>query len=305
LLESGTNRCLGPLRRGEIWHDERHQTGSLAAPLDTWVTELKHPTTTDIRGQFIFLGTGTSVGVPSLGCGCSVCKSDNPRNNRTRCAVILGLPEGNLLVDTPPDLRIQLLREGIGIVHSVLFTHEHADHLFGLDDLRLFPFYLGHPIPLYCEPTVEHRIKLAFDYAFAQEKTTHIGAAPQLDIREISTEPFQALGQEVIPFRLHHGPRFEVLGFRFGDIAYCTDTNDIPEESRQKLQGLDVLILDALRHKPHMTHFGLAEAVRVAEEIGAKRTIFTHMSHDLEHEQTNRDLPDGMQLAYDGMRLQL
>lgn len=261
--------------------------------------------TADFRGQLIVLGTGTSVGVPALGCGCSVCQGGDPRNQRTRCSIILGLPEGNLLVDTPPDLRTQLLRERIGLVHSVLFTHEHADHLFGLDDLRLFPFYLGHPVPLYCEPLVEDRIRKSFDYAFPSVEPTHRGAIPQLKIHLIGIEPFSVLGSRVLPIRLKHGPRFEVLGFRFGNVAYCTDTNEIPEESWDRLRNLDVLILDALRPKPHVTHFGLDEAIQVAQRIGARRTYFTHMSHELDYHPTNAMLPDGMELAYDGLRIPL
>ncbi len=253
----------------------------------------------------ILLGTGTSVGVPAIGCGCAVCTSDNPRNNRTRCAAILGLPEGNLLIDTPPDLRHQLLREGIGVVHAVLFTHEHADHIFGLDDLRLFPFYLGHPVPLYCEERVEQRIRHSFDYAFSNIEPTHAGAAPQLAFRRITCEPFDLLGQRIAPFRLLHGPRYEVLGFRFGNVAYCTDTNGIPPESMQQLEGLDVLILDALRSRPHVTHFSLDEAIAVAEQLKPKRTFFTHTSHELEYATTNSALPDGMELAYDGQRIRL
>ncbi len=259
----------------------------------------------DISGQLVVLGTGTSVGVPTIGCGCPVCTSSNPRNRRTRCGLALGLPEGNLLVDTPPDLRQQLLREGIGIAHAVLYTHEHADHLFGLDDLRLFPFYLGHPVPLYCEETVEHRIRTSFDYAFIDRQQTHAGAVPQLTFERIDTTPFVLLGQRVIPIRLHHGPRFEVLGFRFGNVAYCTDTNGIPDESWPLLEGLDVLILDALRTKPHVTHFSLDEAVAVAERLRPKETYFTHVSHELDYDQTNKKLPTGMQLAYDGQRISL
>jgi phosphoribosyl 1,2-cyclic phosphate phosphodiesterase len=259
----------------------------------------------DIRGQLVFLGTGTSVGVPMIGCGCEVCTSSNPRNNRTRCALALGLPEGNLLIDTPPDLRFQLLREGLGIVHAVLYTHEHADHLFGLDDLRLFPFFLGHPVPLYCEASVEDRIRRSFDYAFADIEHTHQGAAPQLVFRRIGLEPFEVLGARVMPIRLSHGPRFSVLGFRIGNIAYCTDTNGIPEESWPLLSGLDVLILDALRHRPHVTHFSLDEAVSVVERVRPKRAYFTHMSHELDHDATNAALPAGMELAYDGLRIPL
>ena len=258
-----------------------------------------------IDGELIFLGTGTSTGVPAIGCQCAVCTSDNIRNRRTRCSVILGAPEGNLLVDTPPDLRFQLLREDIGIVHSVLFTHEHADHIFGLDDLRLFQFYLGHPVPLLCEEAVEQRIRQSFDYAFMDRKPTHPGAIPQLAFQRIDLEPLEVLGLPVLPIRLQHGPRFEVLGFRFGNVAYCTDTNQIPPESMQRLEGLDVLILDALRRRPHQTHFGLDEAVAVAQQLKPKRTLFTHVSHDLDYEQTNASLPPSIELAYDGMRIPL
>ncbi len=261
--------------------------------------------TIDIRGQFILLGTGTSVGVPSIGCPCDVCQSADPRDKRTRASAIVGLPEGNLLIDTPPDLRFQLLREQIGIVHAVLFTHEHADHLFGLDDLRLFPFYLGHSVPLYCEQLVEQRIRQSFDYAFADVAHTHQGAVPQLEFRTITTVPFDVLGGRVIPIRLQHGPRFEVLGFRIGNLAYCTDCNAIPPESMALLEGLDVLILDALRPRPHVTHFSLVEAIEISRQLSPRRTIFTHMSHDLPHAATNASLPAGMELGYDGMRIPL
>lgn len=261
--------------------------------------------TTDIRGKMILLGTGTSVGVPMVGCGCPVCLSDNARNKRTRCSVILGLPQGNLLIDTSPDVREQLLREQVGIVHAVLYTHEHADHVFGLDDLRMMQFYLGGPVPLYCEPTVEDRIRKSFDYAFSEEAKTHAGATPQLAFHRIGLDPFDVLGQRVTPIRMHHGRRFEVLGFRFGNVAYCTDTNYIPPESMAKLTGLDVLIIDALRPRGHATHYSLEEAVKIAEQLQPRQTYFTHMSHELEHEATNAALPLNMQLAYDGMQIDL
>ncbi len=261
--------------------------------------------TTDIRGELILLGTGTSVGVPTIGCGCSVCLSDAPKNHRTRCSLLLGLPEGNLLVDTSPDMRAQLLRERVGLVHAVLYTHEHADHLLGLDDVRLFPFRLGHAVPLYCEPPVRRRIERTFDYAFSTAAPTHAGAAPQITLREISTEPFELLGQRIVPIRLLHGPRFQVLGFRFGDIAYCTDTNAIPPESWPLLEGLDTLILDALRPRPHVSHFSLDEAGDGARRLRPRQTLFTHISHELDHAATNASLPAGMALAYDGQRLRL
>ena len=261
--------------------------------------------TTDIRGQMILLGTGTSVGVPAIGCGCDVCRSTNPRNKRTRCSVILGLPEGNVLIDTSPDVRHQLLREEVGIVHAVLYTHEHADHVFGLDDLRLMQFYLGGPVPLYCEPPVEARIRKSYDYAFASATDLHKGAVPQLTFQRIGLEPFELLGARVTPIRLKHGKRFEVLGFRIGNVAYCTDANAIPAESMERLQDLDVLVLDALRPRGHATHFSLEEAVEVARALAPRQTYFTHMSHELEHEATNEELPPGMALAYDGMRIAL
>jgi phosphoribosyl 1,2-cyclic phosphate phosphodiesterase len=261
--------------------------------------------TTDIRGQMIVLGTGTSVGVPMIGCGCEVCQSANPRNRRTRCSVVLGLPDGNLLVDTSPDVRQQLLREQIGIVHAVLYTHEHADHVFGLDDLRLMQFQLGGPVPLYCERTVEDRIRKSYDYAFAPAEQLHPGAVPQLAFRRIGLDPFEALGAPIIPIRLKHGKRFEVLGFRFGNIAYCTDANAIPAESIERLQGLDVLLLDALRPRGHATHFSLEEAIEVARHLAPRQTYFTHMSHELEHEATNAALPSRMALAFDGLRIPL
>jgi phosphoribosyl 1,2-cyclic phosphate phosphodiesterase len=261
--------------------------------------------TIHLPGEMILLGTGTSVGVPTIGCGCPVCTSADLRNCRTRCAAVLGLPGGNLLIDTPPDLRFQMLREGLGVVHAVLYTHEHADHMFGLDDLRIIPFFLGHPLPLYCEALVEERIRTAFDYAFTDREPTHEGAVPQLTFHRIDTRPFQVLGADVVPIRLQHGPRFQVLGFRFGNVAYCTDVSEIPAESWPLLEGLDTLVLDALRLRPHPTHLCLDEAVAVAQRLKPRQTLFTHVGHDLDFETTNARLPPGMALAYDGQRVQL
>ncbi len=263
------------------------------------------PATTRVEGELVFLGTGTSMGVPVIGCDCPTCTSEDARNRRTRCGVVVGLPEGNLLVDTPTELRMQLVRERIGIIHAVLFTHDHADHIFGLDDLRLFPYYLGRRLSLYTEPLVEQRIRKSFDYAFEQRAQQYAaGGVPQLDFVTIGEDPFEVLGARVIPVRLKHG-RFDVLGFRFGNVAYCTDTNSISPDNMAKLQDLDVLIIDALRSAPHPTHFSLEEAVALAEELSPGRTVFTHMSHDLEHVSTNASLPAGMELAYDGMRIPL
>lgn len=263
------------------------------------------PISTDITGQMILLGTGTSVGVPMIGCGCPVCRSDNPKNRRTRASAVLGLPAGNLLIDTSPDMRGQLLREDIGVVHAVLYTHEHADHIFGLDDLRLMQFYLGGAVPLFCEERVEQRIRKSYDYAFAEPHSAHAGAVPQLTFHRITTEPFEVLGTQITPIRLKHGSRMDVLGFRIGNVAYCTDVNAIPPESMALLTGLDCLILDALRPSGHATHFSLQEAIVVSRQLTPRQTYFTHMSHELEHEATNAQLPEGMALAYDGQRIAL
>ncbi|MDG2469393.1 MAG: MBL fold metallo-hydrolase [Pirellulaceae bacterium] len=266
----------------------------------------KQPVTRDISGKMILLGTGTSVGVPALGCGCDVCQSDHPRNNRTRCATILGLPQGNLLIDTPPDLRHQLLREKIGILHAVAYTHEHADHVLGMDDLRLFQFYLGHPVPVFCEDSVEQHLRATFSYAFQEIEQTHRGAVPAIDFHTIEPgNELEILGAKVLPIRLEHGPRFEVLGFRIGKVAYCTDTNRIPEASLSLLEGLDVLILDALRPDPHPTHLCLSQAIQLAQDLKAKRTIFTHCSCKMDYEIINQLVPSGMEMGYDGLELTL
>ena len=256
--------------------------------------------------EVILLGTGTSVGVPALGCDCAVCTSANPKNNRTRCSVAIRTANGTILIDTAPDMRTQLLREKIPLVHAVVYTHEHADHLFGLDDLRLFPFRLGTPVPLFCEQSVEARIRKSYDYAFSDRQETHRGATPRLEFENINeVDPFKVLDVEFQPLRLSHGPHFEVLGFRIGNFAYCTDTNFIPEESLALLSGVETFVIDALRLKPHPTHFCVEEACEIAERIQAKKTFLTHICHDLEHEATNASLPQGIELAYDGLRLEI
>jgi phosphoribosyl 1,2-cyclic phosphate phosphodiesterase len=270
------------------------------------VTVAKTPAGIDIRGEMILLGTGTSVGIPTIGCGCPVCQSSDPHNKRTRCSTVLGLPDGNLLIDTPPDLRTQLLRENIGIVHAVAYTHEHADHIFGMDDLRIFQHYLGRAVPVYCSESVEVSLRRCFPYAFSDEPPTHKGARPQLEFHRLEpNQPRELLGSRVLPLRLEHGPRFQVLGFRIGNVAYCTDTNLVPPESLSLLEGLDVLVLDALRPTPHATHFSLEEAVEVARHLQAKQTYFTHISCRMDHSETNSRLPAHIQLAYDGLRIPL
>jgi|SRR5580765_3813587 len=238
-----------------------------------------------------------------VGCDCAVCTSPDPRNQRYRCAVLIGTPEGNLLIDTPPELRLQLIRARVPIIHAVLYTHYHADHLFGLDDIRPIPHRLGGPVPLYCADEVQEVIRKAFSYAFPQAGEKAYGYVPQLTFHPITEQPFQVLGQEIIPIPLRHA-HFDVFGFRIGDVAYCTDVNVIPEESWPLLEGLDVLVLDALRFRPHPAHLSLNEALAVIERLKPKRALLTHMSHDIEHEAVSRQLPTGVELAYDGLRFE-
>lgn len=250
---------------------------------------------------FTFLGTGTSVGVPMVGCDCDVCQSTDPRNHRYRCSVLIRLPQGNILIDTPPELRLQLLREKVKLVHAVLFTHYHADHLFGLDDVRPFPRLLGGPVPLYCNAETERKIRDAFSYAFhPMAEQLPAGWVPKLVFQRIDEDPFTVLGQRVVPIALVHS-HFNVLGFRIDDVAYCTDVSQIPKESWPRLEGLRVLVLDALRHKPHPGHFSIEQALEVVDRLKPERTYFTHMTHELDHETTNRSLPPNVRLAYDGL----
>ncbi len=253
--------------------------------------------------ELILLGTGTSVGVPVIGCGCKVCRSDNPKNNRTRTGVLVRAPEGNFVIDTPPELRIQLLREKIDIVHAAVFTHSHADHIFGLDDLRICGYRLDRAIPLYCEESVEMQLRGAFSYAFAEpDPDAHHFAIPKLEFRRIGTEPFELLGLAVQPIRMMHG-KLPVLGFRVGNVAFCTDVSEVPDESWPLLEGLDVLVIDALRDEPHATHMSLGQALEVVERVKPKQAYFTHVSHLLEYEGTNARLPERVELSYDGLRI--
>lgn len=252
--------------------------------------------------RFTFLGTGTSTGVPMIGCDCAVCQSSDPRNRRYRTSVVIGTPAGNILIDTTPELRLQLLREKIRLVHAVVFTHYHADHLFGLDDVRLFPRLLGGPLPLYCSDEVEEVIRQAFAYAFKSENA-HLpsGAIPKLLFHRIAREPFEVLGQRVVPIPLEHA-HYKVLGFRIKDMAYCTDVSRIPEASWPLLEGVRVLVIDCLRFKPHPAHLSLDQALDVIQRLRPQQAYLTHIAHEIDHETVSRRLPSGVELAYDGLK---
>lgn len=254
------------------------------------------------KRRLIFLGSGTSTGVPVFGCDCPVCTSADPRNQRTRPSVLIRLPGGNLLIDTSPEMRLQLIREGIRQVHAIAYTHHHADHLFGLDDARLFPKAIGGPVPIYCEAETEATIRSVFHYAFEDKKGRGpAGYVPQIRFERIEPDvPFEVLGARVLPVRLDHG-RFKVLGFRVGNLAYCTDVSHIPEATWPRLEGLDTLVLDAVRYAPHPTHFNLEEALGVIERLAPRRAYLTHLSHEFDHGPATAALPEGVALAYDGL----
>lgn len=266
-------------------------------------TSLAGPRKVPRPGTLTLLGTGTSVGVPVIGCDCKTCLSDDPRNSRTRCGVAVHTPEGTILIDTPTELRMQLVRESIRLVHAALYTHAHADHIFGLDDLRICGHRLDAAIPLYCEENVEQSLRQTFHYAFAAKQINpHRFAIPRLEFHRLGTDPVDVLGLQVRPIRLWHG-KLPVLGFRFGRVAYCTDVSRIPDESWPLLEDLDVLVLDALREKEHPTHFNIEQALAVVERVKPRQTYFTHLACSLEYHETNAKLPADIELAYDGLTI--
>jgi phosphoribosyl 1,2-cyclic phosphate phosphodiesterase len=210
-----------------------------------------------------------------------------------------------LLIDTSPDLRSQFLREGLGVAHAVAYTHEHSDHVMGFDDLRLFQFYLGGPVPVFCNAAVADRLKTAFDYAFTDVEQTHAGAVPSVLIHLIDSTPFEVLGSMVTPIPLLHGPRFQVFGFRVGNVAYCTDVSEIPDSSWSLLENLDTLVIDALRPTAHPTHLNIEQAIEIAQRLQAQQTYFTHCACQLDYYEVEPSLPAGIHVGYDGLRIPL
>jgi phosphoribosyl 1,2-cyclic phosphate phosphodiesterase len=249
------------------------------------------------------MGTGTSMGVPMIACDCAVCTSRDPHDARTRTGVAIRNGKRNFLIDAGPELRLQVVRAGIHEIEGVVFTHAHADHIMGIDDLRMYCFRQRQAIPLYCEQEVETTIRRTFPYAF-HPLAESLHSRPHLEFRRISEDPFELAGLAIQPIRLFHG-RLPVLGFRVQDIAFCTDVSDIPEGSWRHLEGLRVLILGAIRDEPHPTHFNISQALEVVARCRPQQTYFTHLSHSLPHEMTNARLPPGVQLAYDGLTLSL
>jgi phosphoribosyl 1,2-cyclic phosphate phosphodiesterase len=246
------------------------------------------------------LGSGTSSGVPTIGCSCAVCTSTDPRDSRLRPSILVQYDGHNVLIDTTPDFRQQALRARLNRIDAILYTHSHADHILGLDDVRPFNYRQRGPIPLYGMGESLEAIQRVFRYAF--EQNANNSAVPQLELHTLDGGPFELFGMEFTPVRVIHG-NITVIGFRFGDAAYLTDHSDIPEESKAKLKGLDVLFLDALRHRPHPTHSTVEKSLETVRELQPRRAYFTHICHDLPHEATQASLPEGVFLAYDGLEI--
>ncbi len=251
------------------------------------------------RARVTVLGCGTSTGVPSIGCTSHACLSDDPKNKRLRPSILIERAGRNLLVDTGPDLREQALRHRITRVDAVIYTHFHADHTHGIDDLRAFNFLMRKPIPCYAYPETVKVLRQNFSYIF-KDARAYDGFKPQLTVAEIDGAAFGAAGIDVIPFELEHAGT-QVMGLRVGDFAYATDCNAIPEKSMKILEGVRVLILDALRHREHPSHFTVAQALEIVDALRPERTYFTHTNYELEYHETNRNLPGGVELAYDGL----
>lgn len=248
------------------------------------------------------LGSGTSAGVPTIGCHCDVCTSADPRDQRLRPSILVRYDGRAVLIDTTPDFRQQALRAGIERLDAILFTHSHADHIMGLDDVRPFNFRQKSKIPIYGSAETIEAIERSFRYIFDGSDAESM--VPRLESHTLNGEPFELFGLEFIPIALRHG-RGSVFGFRFGAAAYLTDHSEIPEESLAKLRGLDVLFLDALRHRPHPTHTTVARSIEYVAQLAPRRAYFTHICHDLPHENTESRLPANVHLAYDGLELRI
>ncbi len=253
-----------------------------------------------------FLGTGTSQGVPVIGCDCAVCCSDDERDRRLRTSAMVEVGSKRFIIDAGPDFREQMLREGVSHVAAILLTHKHKDHIGGLDDVRALNFVDYpreiHTVHIYGTHDTCDCVRKDYDYAFVENPYRGV---PQIELHEFGAEPFEVEGVEIVPIKGEH-LRFEVTGFRFGKLAYLTDFKSIAEEELQKLQGVEVLVVNALRFEPHDSHFSVGEALEVVGRVAPKRAYLTHMSHDIGlHCVANLRLPEGVEFAYDGLQIEI
>lgn len=250
--------------------------------------------------EVTFLGTGTSQGVPVIACDCAVCTSVDPRDNRLRTSVYIRSGETSIVIDTGPDFRQQMLRESINILDAVVFTHEHKDHVAGMDDIRAFNFAQKNAMEVYCTERVAEALKREFHYVFTDDGYPGV---PKVNLNIIDSTEFSIKDVQLQPIRVMHY-KMPVQGFRIGGFTYITDAKYIPDRELEKIKGSEVLVLNALRKQEHVAHFTLDEAVELAQSLDVKRTYFTHISHYLgKHEDVSRELPEGIDLAYDGLKV--
>lgn len=248
--------------------------------------------------KITFLGTGTSQGVPMIGCNCSVCGSNDLRDKRLRSSILVEWGDSTIVVDTGPDFRYQMLRAGVAHLDAVLYTHEHTDHVAGLDDVRAFNYFQKGSMPLYASEHTEEDLRRRFAYAFG-----NYPGVPAIEFVRINDNGFKVKGHEIMPISVMHR-ELQTYGFRFGDFTYITDANHIPPQAEEKIKGTKVLVLNALRHEPHYSHFTLEEAMAEAERLGVEQVYYTHISHQLgKHEEIESSLPAWARLAYDGLEL--
>ncbi len=250
--------------------------------------------------KITFLGTGTSQGIPMIGCDCSVCQSPDPRDKRLRSSILVEWEDCTLVVDTGPDFRFQMLRAGVKQLDAVLYTHEHTDHVAGLDDVRAFNYFQKTQMPLYASDHTEADIRERFSYAFGDYP-----GVPAIEFRRLTDSAFSIGGHDIQPISVMHRD-LQVYGFRFGDFTYVTDANDIAPQAQKLMEGSKVLVLNALRREPHYSHFSLSEALEWVERLKPEQAYFTHISHQLgRHEEVSAELPDNVNLAWDGLTFRL
>lgn len=253
-----------------------------------------------IKGtQITILGCGSSTGAPVLFCTCKTCKSKNPKNNRLRASVVIQAKDKVFLIDTSPDLRMQAMRAKLGWIDAVLYTHDHADHVHGLDELRTFNYIMSKAISCYGNKSTISALRKKFSYIFTN--TQEGGGKPVIDLHEIQ-KPFKVHGIKIIPLEIMHG-KISILGFRINNVAYITDCSYIPEKTYKYLKGLDVLVMDCLRYTAHPTHVNVEESLKIVKRINAQKTVLTHMTHELEYENFKKSLPKNVEPAFDGMIL--
>ena len=253
-----------------------------------------------MQNSITFLGTGTSQGIPLIGCHCEVCDSTDPRDKRFRSSALIEYQGIKVVIDAGPDFRQQMLREDVRDLDAILLTHPHKDHTGGLDDVRAFNYITGKNMPIYCESNVLESLKMEYSYAFREHKYPGV---PEFEVHTIGTDPFSINGVEIIPVRAMHY-KLPVLGYRFGKLGYLTDANYISDEDIQKFRGVDVFVINTIRREKHISHFSLDEALDVARRVGARQTYLTHLSHQIEkHSELSLFLPDGVTPAYDTLRV--